>query len=85
MEQATGKKCVYMSPDDIEAKLKSMGKGAHLIAGINRRLPNGQAISGHWFNVYYDGDKVYTLDGQSGEVLDWPYDYGYVSGWCALI
>ena len=85
MEQATGKKCIYMQVNDIENHIKSMGAGAHLIVGINRCLPNGQRISGHWFNAVYDGSKIYTIDGQSGEVLDWPHDYGYVSEWCALI
>lgn len=86
MEMAIGKRCVYMSPEDIEAKLKAKGPGAHCIAGINRTNPiTGQPISGHWFNLYYDGDKVYTVDGQSGEVFEFPHDYGYVSDWCALL
>lgn len=85
MEQATGKSCVYMSPQDIENKLRSMGAGAHLIVGINRRLPDGRPISGHWFNVLYDGNRIYTLDGQSGSIYDWPHDYGCVSEWCALV
>lgn len=85
MEQATGKKCTYMSVGDIESKLKGMGAGSHLIVGINRRLPNGNPISGHWFNVFYDGQKIYTLEGQAGQILDWPHDYGYISEWCALV
>ena len=85
MEQRTGKKCTYMSVNDIEAKLKGMGPGSHLIVGINRRLPDGSPISGHWFNVFYDGQKIYTLEGQAGQILDWPHDYGYISEWCALV
>ena len=85
MESATGKKCTYMSVDEISEKLKSMGAGSHLIVGINRRLPNGKPISGHWFNAFYDGEKIYTLEGQSGKILEWPHDYGHISEWCALI
>lgn len=86
MEQATGKKCVYMSVNDIENKLKEMNPGAHLIVGINRkRTILGTPQSGHWFNAYYDGQKIYTVDGQIGQILEWPYDYGDVSEWCAMI
>lgn len=37
------------------------------------------------FNLFYDGEHVYTIDGQSGEVLGFPYNYGYISEWCALV
>ena len=86
MEAATGKKCVYMGVDDIERTLVSMGPGSHLICGINRHpTPFGRPQAGHWFNAYYDGNKVYTIDGQSGQIYDWPHDYGDVSDWCALV
>lgn len=85
MEHATGKKCRYMSPDDIASTLKMMGPESHLIAGINRKHPSGKSIAGHWFNVFYDGEKVYTIDGQSGEIHEFPYDYGFVSEWCVLV
>lgn len=84
MEQATGKTCTYMDPGDIASRLIQQGPGSHCIAGINRKLPNGKRIAGHWFNVFYDGNKVYTLDGQSGKVMEFPHDYGNVSEWCAL-
>lgn len=86
MEQATGKTCQYMSVQDIEEHLKSQGAGSHLIVGINRQpTPEGVNRAGHWFNAYYDGERIYTVDGQSGNVYDWPHDYRYVSEWCALI
>lgn len=85
MEQATGKKCVYMSVDKIEEHLRQKGAGSHLIVGINRRLPNGKPISGHWFNAFFDGERIYTIEGQAGEILEWPHDYGYISEWCALV
>lgn len=86
MELATGKKCVYMPMEDIESYLQNQGAGSHLIVGINRGpAPNGCPQSGHWFNAFYDGSKFHTIDGQSGEILDWPYDYGDITEWCALI
>ena len=85
MEGWTGKQCTYMPVSQIEQILISQGAGSHLIVGINRRLPSGKSISGHWFNAVYDGQKIYTIDGQSGEILDWPHDYGYISEWCALV
>lgn len=81
METATGKKCVYMSVSQIADKLKSMGAGSHLIVGINRT--GGRP--GHWFNVFFDGEKIYTIDGQSGNILNFPYDYQFISEWCAMI
>ena len=89
MEKATGKKCIYMNPEKIQKILEERGTGAHLIVGINRHpvVINGKKInqSGHWFNVYYDGKKVYTVEGQSGKIYDFPHDYGDISEWCALI
>lgn len=86
MEQASGKKCRYMSIQDIESILKQRGAGAHLIVGINRKnTPFGQRQAGHWFNAYYDGQSIYTIDGQIGQILDWPHDYGDISEWCAMI
>lgn len=86
MEVATGKRCVYMSVDSIEEYLRNQGPGSHLIVGINRGpAPNGCPQSGHWFNAFYDGENFHTIDGQSGEILEWPYDYGDVTEWCALI
>ena len=74
------KKCEYMSPQEIENRLKDIGPGSHLIVGINR-----SSGAGHWFNVYYDGENFHTLDGQSGKTYDWPHDYGNVTQWCAMV
>ena len=86
MELATGKKCVYMSTQDIEKILRDKGAGSHLIVGINRHpTPSGKRQSGHWFNVFFDGNEIYTIEGQSGNVYGFPHDYGDISEWCALI
>lgn len=86
MEVATGKQCVYMPMEEIEDFLRSQGPGSHVIVGINRGpAPNGCPQSGHWFNAFFDGENFHTIDGQSGEILDWPYDYGDVTEWCALV
>lgn len=80
MELITAKKCEYMSPKEIEKRLKDIGPGSHLIVGITR-----SSGAGHWFNVYYDGENFHTLDGQSGKIYDWPHDYGNVTQWCAMV
>lgn len=86
MEIATGKKCVYMPLESIEDYLRNQGAGSHLIVGINRGpAQNGCPQSGHWFNAFFDGVNFHTIDGQSGEILEWPYDYGDVTEWCALV
>lgn len=53
-----------------------MGPGANAIIGIDRA--DGP---GHWFNAYFDGEKVVAVEGQSGEVRGWPPDYGEVTNW----
>ena len=80
MERLTGLKCRYMQPNQIAAILRQRGPGSHLIVGINRN-----SYPGHWFNVFYDGKEIKTLDGQTGQVYDWPHDYGDVCDWCAML
>ena len=76
MEQQTGMEQVSMQPDEIEQYLISQGPGSHAIIGIDR-----SEGPGHWFNAYYDGEKVYALDGQTGTTEGWPPDYGDVVNW----
>lgn len=76
MEQQTGMEQVSMQPDEIEQYLISQGPGSHAIVGIDR-----SEGPGHWFNAYYDGERVYALDGQTGTTEGWPPDYGDVVNW----
>lgn len=77
MEAATGRSQVAATPDEIEAGLKAAGPGAKSVIGIDR--VDGP---GHWFNAYFDGDRVMYIDGQTGEVGDWPpKSLGNVSAW----
>lgn len=76
MNKATGMEQVAMSPDEIRDYLISQGPGSHGIVGIDR-----VSGPGHWFNAYYDGKKVVAIDGQTGEINDWPPDYGDVTNW----
>lgn len=80
MEKATGKTCQYMSVDEIGKRVMAMGAGTCVVAGINRNHS-----AGHWFNIYYDGNKLYTVEGQSGNIYDWPHDYGDIRDWCVLL
>ena len=54
----------------------AQGDGAHAIIGIDRAEGPG-----HWFNAACIDGKVVAIDGQSGEILDWPPDYGDVVNW----
>ena len=76
MEALTGMQQVSMSPDEIENNLLAQGDGAHAIIGIDRAEGPG-----HWFNAACIDGKVVAIDGQSGEILDWPPDYGDVVNW----
>lgn len=85
MEQKTGRKCVYMDVADIEQILLKKGAGSSLIVGINRKRKFFFPVPGHWFNAYYDGHSIRTLDAQTGQIYGWPPDYGNISAWCAMI
>ena len=76
MEALTGMEQVSMSPEEIEQTLLDQGDGAHAIIGIDRAEG-----SGHWFNAANMGGKVVAIDGQTGEITDWPPDYGDVVNW----
>ncbi len=76
MEALTGLKMVKTTPGEIENILLSEGNGAHAIIGIDR-----DCGPGHWFNAVCMNNKVYAIDGQSGQVFDWPPDYGNVVNW----
>jgi hypothetical protein len=80
MEAFTGGPQVPMSPSAIRDTLIAAGPGSHAVIGIDRTIGPG-----HWFNAYYDGERVVAIDGQSGEIQDWPPVYGSrnnpVSNW----
>lgn len=76
MNALTGMEQVSMSSEEIEARLLAEGEGAHAIIGVDRFEGPG-----HWFNAANIGGKVVAIDGQSGEIIDWPPDYGDVSNW----
>jgi hypothetical protein len=76
MNEMTGMEQTPMSPGEIQDYLISQGAGSHGIVGIDRAEGPG-----HWFNAYYDGEKVVAIDGQTGETQDWPPDYGDVTNW----
>ncbi|MCL2654933.1 MAG: toxin glutamine deamidase domain-containing protein [Coriobacteriia bacterium] len=76
MNALTGKEQISMGPEEIKDYLIEQGPGSHGVVGIDR-----VDSYGHWFNAYYDGDRVVALDGQTGEIQDWPPDYGQVKNW----
>ncbi len=76
MENVLGKKFVTLSPQEIEEYLLEQGEGAHSVIGVDRSMG-----SGHWFNAACLEGRVVAIDGQSGEILEWPPDYGDVVRW----
>jgi len=76
MNAQTGMEQVSMAPEMIEQTLLEQGNGAHAIIGIDRAEGPG-----HWFNAANIDGKVVTIDGQTGEITDWPPDYGDVVNW----
>ncbi len=71
MENITGVPQVRMTPKEIADALRSKGRGAIAIVGVDRDA----GAAGHWFNAYYDGNKVVSIDGQINRITDWPPDY----------
>lgn len=60
MDARTGlRTTVVAGPDEIERILRASGPGSHAVIGILRSRGNG-----HWFNAYFDGAHVYTIEGQ---------------------
>lgn len=76
MDALTGMEQVSMSPEEIEATLLEAGNGSHAIIGIDR-----SEGPGHWFNAACIDGKIVAIDGQTGEISDWPPDYGDVVNW----
>lgn len=76
MENVLGMKFVSMNPKEIAEYLLEQGDGAHAVIGVDR-----EAGSGHWFNAACLDGRVVAIDGQSGEILEWPPDYGNVVNW----
>lgn len=76
MNTLTGRIQTSMTPTEIERYLVGQGPGSHAVVGVDRA-----SGAGHWFNAYYDGHRVYTIEGQGGTVGGWPPDYGNVVHW----
>ena len=76
MENLLGKRIVSMRPEEIEKKLLAAGERAHAVIGVDREYGPG-----HWFNAACIEGRVVAIDGQSGEIFDWPPDYGHVVNW----
>lgn len=76
MNSSTGRTQIAMTPSQISEYLITQGTGSFGVVGVDRS--NGP---GHWFNAYYDGQNVYAIDGQTGEIQNWPPDYGNIVYW----
>ena len=79
MEAATGIPQVEMTPEAIADELRAGGPGSHAVVGIDRAGDDG-----HWFNAYFDGNRVVAVDGQTGQIIEWPPSFGAIR-WDAAI
>ena len=77
MEAATGLPQTRMTTSEMIDALRRLGPGSHAVVGVDR-LPG---MPGHWFNVYFDGDRVWTLDAQSNEIGGFPPDEPDATSW----
>ena len=80
MEARTGLPQTPMTPQQIADSLTAMGPGSHCVVGIDRSSGDG-----HWFNAFFDGDKVWTLDAQTGDMSPWPPNEPTATTWDASI
>lgn len=75
MNKETGMEQVEMTPDTMQDYIIEQGAGKMYVVGIDRQPP----LAGHWFNAYYDGNKVVAIDGQTNKVHDWPPNFNAVN------
>ncbi|MEV1131385.1 polymorphic toxin type 15 domain-containing protein [Agromyces sp. NPDC049794] len=80
MEARTGNPQTPMTPAQIDASLRAMGPGSHCVVGIDRSTGDG-----HWFNAYFDGTTVWSLDAQTGTRSPWPPNEPHATNWDASI
>jgi hypothetical protein len=80
MEARTGNPQTPMTPDQIADSLRDMGAGSHCVVGIDRSTGDG-----HWFNAYFDGTTVWSIDAQTGTRSPWPPNEPNATTWDASI
>ena len=80
MQARTGTPQVPMTTDQIADTLRALGPGSHCVVGIDRT--HG---AGHWFNAYFDGTDVWSLDAQNHTRSPWPPFEPTASLWDASI
>ncbi|WP_169053891.1 toxin glutamine deamidase domain-containing protein [Agromyces sp. H66] len=80
MEARTGNPQTPMTPAQIDASLRAMGPGSHCVVGIDRSTGDG-----HWFNAYFDGTTVWSVDAQTGSRTPWPPNEPHATNWDASI
>ena len=81
MEQRTSLPQTETTPDQIEATLRAQGPGSHMVIGIDR----SGGRPGHWFNAVFDGEQVWTVDGQDGTRSPWPPHEPHAERWDASV
>ncbi|MFC9559246.1 glycohydrolase toxin TNT-related protein, partial [Agromyces sp. NPDC056965] len=80
MEARTGIPQTAMTPQQVIDSLVAQGEGSHCVVGVDR-----SSGAGHWFNAYFDGTTVWTLDAQNGTMTPFPPHEPNATNWDASI
>ncbi|WP_373460747.1 glycohydrolase toxin TNT-related protein [Agromyces ramosus] len=80
MEARTGLPQTAMTPQQVIDSLVAQGAGSHCVVGVDRSTG-----AGHWFNAYFDGTTVWTLDAQNGTMTPFPPHEPNATNWDASI
>ena len=80
MEARTGLPQTAMTPQQVIDSLVAQGAGSHCVVGVDRSTGTG-----HWFNAFFDGTTVWTLDAQNGTMTPFPPHEPNATNWDASI
>lgn len=90
LQAALGREARFIKKDAILSKMQELGPGSHVVAGVTRE-PYIPALDGildrpdYWFNLYYDGEKLYTLDGHKGNIVEGLQQYKNEDQWMIFL
>lgn len=81
LEAALGREARLIPKDEILSKMQELGPGSHVVAGVTR----GSLFPDYWFNLYYDGEKIYTLDGHLNRIDEGLLQYRNEKQWIIFL
>ncbi|MBQ7866852.1 MAG: hypothetical protein IJ354_01705 [Clostridia bacterium] len=67
LAKALGRKAVPIETDQVVSVMQKLGPGSHVVAGVTNKH---KARADCWVNLFYDGEKIYTLNGHKGFIAE---------------